>query len=77
MARVQKSDRHDLVRNKVHGEAQCTYTSITSENGARYFQIDTYGSPSRKLSGKQSQSIQFDESAAKLLCGLLAKEFKF
>lgn len=47
-------------RQSVHGEVKCAYSVFTGERGRRYLQIDTFGSKTRKLTGKTSQSIQFD-----------------
>lgn len=75
MALVKEFVRKDLQVEKVHGEVDCTYTAFRAEDGKRYLQLDTYGSPVRKIKGKKSQSIQLDEGAAKALYRLLKAEF--
>lgn len=74
VALVRKFERLKLQVEKVHGEVPCTYTSFTSEEGVQYFQVDTYGSPDRKIKGKKSQSIQLDEASARELISLLKAE---
>lgn len=44
-------------------------------DGHKYFQIDTYGKSGRKLKGRSSQILQFDENSVKELIELLSKEF--
>ena len=61
----------DKERNSVHSKVRATYTTFTSE-GKKYFQIDTYGSPTRD---KISQSIQIDKDTAKELIKLMMNIF--
>lgn len=75
MALVRDFDELIKERNQVHGEAKATYTAFRSEDGQIYFQIDTYGSTGRKITGKQSQAFQVDETAARKLVELLKAEF--
>ena len=44
---------------------------------APILQIDTFGSADRQLQGKQSQTIQLDEKAARQLFGILRESFGF
>ncbi len=60
-------------KNSVHAPTKATYTSFEI-NGHKYFQIDTYGSESREMPEKVSQSIQFDEKMAELLISTLYHE---
>ncbi len=64
----------DKDRNSVHSKVRATYTIFTSD-GEKYFQIDTYGSPTREMKGKISQSIQIDKETAKELIKLMMNEF--
>lgn len=64
----------EKTRNTIHQQVQATYT-VFEKNEERLFQIDTYGSPNRKMPEKISQSIQFDKKMAKYLIQLLSKEF--
>ncbi|WP_334176801.1 methionyl-tRNA formyltransferase [Pseudoxanthobacter sp.] len=77
MALVKNFERYDLAREKVHGVVDCTFSSFTTDDGRRFFQIDTYGSPTRRFRGKKSQTIQLDETAARDLVRLLSAEFGF
>lgn len=62
-------------RNSVHGKVKATYTTFTSD-GETYFQIDTYGNPSRKMKDKISQSIQLDEEMSYELIRIMTDTFK-
>ena len=75
MAPVRKIEKATLEKHKVHGEVDGTYTTFQCGGGKHYFQIDTYGSPERKLKGKKSQTIQLDDGAARNLIWLLKAEF--
>jgi hypothetical protein len=72
MARIQRLKKTALQTEKIHGEVECTYSTFSTSSGRRYFQIDTYGSPARKLVGKKSQTIQLDQQAAEDLIALLS-----
>lgn len=65
----------DKTRNTIHKPVEATYT-VFDEGGKRFFQIDTYGSPERKIPDKISQSIQIDEDMARFLVEELQKTFK-
>jgi hypothetical protein len=77
MALVRKFEKIGLQKEKVHGQVDCTYSAFDASDGKRYFQIDTYGSPDREIKGKKSQTIQFDEDAARELFNLIKAEFSF
>ena len=62
-------------RQTLHEETVCCSSIFVDDQGRRYVQLDTYGSKTRKLGGKVSQAIQFDESAAKQLRLLLEQAF--
>jgi hypothetical protein len=66
MALVRKVEKIDMDRNTVHDPVDCTYT-IFEEGGVKYLQLDTYGSSNRKIKGKKSQSLQFDEESLREL----------
>ena len=74
MAIVRKLERVDLERDSKHTEVDCTY-SIVETDGKKYLQIDTYGSSSRKIPGKKSQSIRFSPEALKQLKTILRDRF--
>lgn len=77
MAQITKIERINLERNSVHGLVECTYTAFDGDDGERYLQLDTYGSPNRALQGKKSQSIQFNKESAKAIFEILKSEYKF
>ena len=54
--------------------ADTTYSSAVI-GGERIFQIQTYGSPTRKAKGEVSQVMQFDKDRAVELIEILKKEF--
>ena len=75
MAIVRKLEHAALEKDTAHSEADCTYTIVHDKNGAGYQQIDTYGSKSRQIPGKKSQSIRFAPEAIAQLKTLLYKHF--
>lgn len=64
----------DKERNSIHDKVRATYTTFTS-GGEKYFQIDTYGSSTREMKDKISQSIQIDKETAKELIKLMIDVF--
>ena len=75
LIKIDKIEREVKEKNYIHKETACTYTSFIGDDNKRYFQFDTYGSQDRKFPEKVSQSIQFDEETAKVLIGIMNKEF--
>jgi hypothetical protein len=75
MALITNIENFKMERNLVHGEVSCTSSAFMSEDGKKYVQLDTYGSPTRKFRGKKSQSIQLGSEAAKQLVEILKREF--
>jgi hypothetical protein len=67
MAIVRKLERIELEKSSKHSEVDCTYTILEDSFGEKYLQIDTYGSSTRKIIGKKSQSIRFSIEAIKQL----------
>jgi hypothetical protein len=61
-------------RYAVHRQVECTVVTFVA-NGRTYFQLDTHGLDSRKLTGKTSQSLQLDAAGATQLIQLLQKAF--
>lgn len=74
MARIKDLELKELNQFQQQGVVEATY-SVLELDGERFFQIDTYGSPDRKIPGKRSQSIRLDKDAAKKLISLLQQEF--
>ena len=64
MALVTKIERTQKERPSIHDPGNCGYTVFTGPDGKRYLQLDTFGSRTRQIVGKVSQSIQFDAAAA-------------
>lgn len=67
MALIRKLLEAKKERQSVHGEVECTYSVFSDSQGRRYLQLETFGSPVRKLTGKTSQSMQFDEDSLREL----------
>ncbi len=63
MAIIRKLDPINLDRDSKHTEVNCTYAILEDDQGDKYLQIDTYGSATRKIPGKKSQSIRFSPEA--------------
>lgn len=72
MALVKKLERINMDRNSVHGEVDATVTVFQDDDGTKFLQIDTYGSPEREIPGKKSQSIQFGPEGMAALREILA-----
>lgn len=58
-----------------HTEAHATYVIVKDREGQKYLQVDTYGSATRKLKGKKSQSIRFSNEAIRELRGIFSRHF--
>jgi hypothetical protein len=67
MALVRTLVHVPLRGRSAHTDVSCTYDVITTDDGAKHLQLDTYGSNSRQLKGKKSQSIRFTPEALALL----------
>jgi len=74
LAIVRKLSRIQLEKDTKHTEVNCTYSVVESEDGKRYLQIDTYGSSSRKIPNKKSQSIRFSPEAIHQLKQIIEAE---
>lgn len=75
MAIVKKLYPIYLDRASTHSDVNCTYAIITDDLGDKYLQIDTYGSATRKIPGKKSQSIRFSPEAIDQLKEILKRDF--
>lgn len=58
-----------------HDPVECTYSFFVGPDGQKFFQLDTYGRNDRKMPGKVSQTIQFDETSGRALKKLLNEVF--
>jgi hypothetical protein len=75
MAFVRNVELDDRTIKSIH-PTQVTCKYIVSEtNGKKILQINTYGSDTRLVPGKLSQTLQFDEAAAKQLAAIISREF--
>jgi hypothetical protein len=75
MAMVRKLTRVNLEVVSSHSEAPASYCVVTDPDGSRCLQIDTYGSPARKIKGKKSQSIRLSPEAIDDLRAILRQNF--
>ncbi|MBI2816434.1 MAG: methionyl-tRNA formyltransferase [Acidobacteria bacterium] len=75
MAVVRTLKSLKLEKESPHSEVECTYSIVTDDHGQRYLQVDTYGSTTRQIPGKKSQSIRFAPEAIEQLKVLLANHF--
>ncbi len=75
MALVLEIHNSSNERQRVHGPVECGYHTFTDSQGRAYLQLDTYGSPSRRMREKASQYLQFNEASAEQLLGLILKTF--
>lgn len=57
-----------------HDGVECGWQVFETTTG-RILQLDTYGSSTRAIPGKISQSIQLDETAATTLLALIRRAF--
>ena len=74
MALIEKFMPAPKDNNRVHEGVECGWTRF-ERKGRVYIQLDTYGSMSRKVPGKVSQSIQLDRDGAIELLRLLRQTF--
>lgn len=75
MARVEHLQEKTMERNRVHETVEATFTVFVDEDGAKYLQIDTYGTAHRAIPGKVSQSIQFTKESIRQLRAIIEREF--
>ena len=75
MAIVRKLEPIQIDRESKHSEVDCTYAIVEDDQGDKYFQIDTYGSATRQIPGKKSQSIRFSPEAIEQLKEILKRNF--
>lgn len=71
---IKKMEKIEKERTQVHDLIEATY-SVFTKDGIKYLQIDTYGSPTRKIKNRVSQIIQLDEQNAMDLVSIIIKEF--
>ncbi|WP_238944680.1 hypothetical protein [Allofranklinella schreckenbergeri] len=66
MALVSAITHKPLQAISKHTEVECTYTVVDVE-GEKQLQLDTYGSASRDIPGKKSQSLRLNSQAIQQL----------
>lgn len=74
MALIRSFTLKHMERNSLHEEIDTTYT-VFERDGRVLLQIDSYGSESREMPGKKSQTIQLDRQGATALFNILRREF--
>jgi hypothetical protein len=75
MALIRSFTLKRMERNSLHKEIGASYSVFGGEE--RVLQIDTYGSTTREIPGKKSQTIQLDKRGASELYLILKREFGF
>lgn len=75
MAIVREIKRIELERDSKHTEVDCTYAIVEGQDGQKFLQLDTYGSATREIPGKKSQSIRFTAEAIRQLKTIIDSEF--
>ena len=76
MARIISLERAEMNRFQLHDEVDAKIF-IQDYDGRKLLQISTYGRDSRQDRGKLSQTVQFDEEAARELFSIMKSEFGF
>lgn len=76
MARIISLERAEMNRFQLHDEVDAKIF-IQDYDGRKLLQISTYGRDSRQDRGKLSQTVQFDERAARELFSIMKSEFGF
>lgn len=74
MARIVGFDEVTLESTRIHEGVSCGWRAF-SAGGERILQLDTYGSETRKILGKVSQSIQLDQASAQELLRIILRTF--
>jgi hypothetical protein len=74
MAVVREFQEKVLDRSTKHSEVEATISTV-EESGEKFVQIDTYGSPTRAMPGKVSQSLRLSQAAFEQLMQIGSKYF--
>jgi hypothetical protein len=75
MATVHKLSLLRLQVEAKHTDVEATYSLVKDREGRPLLQIDTYGSKSRQIAGKKSQSIRFTAEAIEQLKAIIDTHF--
>src|SRR5437867_3527996 len=70
MALIRSFTEKTPERDSRHTEVEATWY-VGGDGNTRFLQVDTYGSSTREISGKVSQSIRLDARAASQLRALI------
>ena len=74
MALIESFEERPLTPAALHRPVTCGYKAVDI-GGQRVLQLETYGSSTRKLADKVSQSIQLDVEGARALKRILERSF--
>lgn len=74
MALIREFQRIGSDKTKIHQPVSCGWRAF-HVGDEKILQLDTYGSDTRKIPNKVSQSIQLDRDSAALLIGLIRDTF--
>ena len=74
MAKIASFEELAPGQGQIHSDVHCGFKIFTSR-GSKVVQLDTYGSDSRQIHGKVSQSIQLDREGAENLLTILETAF--
>lgn len=72
MALINALTHQPINGSSTHSEVDCTYSIISNADGSKSLQLDTYGSKTRKIPGKKSQSLRFTRAALDELKKIIA-----
>lgn len=77
LALVTKFEQHDPRSQSLHPtHVTCRYV-LRNIEGRKWIQLDTYGSSTREMPDKLSQTVQFTEVEARRLWTVLGDHFGF
>lgn len=74
MALIVQFEARPLAPKRVHAGVTCGYQAVQLDE-TRILQLETYGSPDRKLPNTPSQTIQLDADAARQLKHIIEQAF--
>ena len=75
MARVTGFSKESVGKSRRHPtEVECGY-SVVHASGQKLLQLNTYGSQTRAVPGKLSQTLQLDEAQAQELVAIVEATF--
>lgn len=72
MAIVRDLIKLEMEKQSTHSEVKATYSIVTAGEET-FLQIDTYGSTSREIIGKKSQSIRLSKDAISQLVQIISE----